>query len=1231
MVIDGGDKERVNKRDVALLTNYFLAGVTMPGKDLWVNLSPYENDRIVSDVLSQTDLGKDLLAQDYVLKQFVSSLTCPKGVTGKGFWQETLEKVAAELGTTNVPVNTFNKVWIVPGEAEVAEQGTTVLISYAHLNVMLEQDYLALSKANADTASETGAASEVAAKVNTITENTVREKILPIIEKEVNMGKSFAALRQIYHALILSVWFRQKMIDSFYRHYMDTARSRGIEISEKDAKAKIYGLYSEAFTKGVYDFMAKEKDLGTGKTISRHYFSGGMAMKPEKMLSAFSVYDNREAYDDAKKYVIAHARDGKLTEADVRLDVAQSKVTASAVATVSVSADAKSLVKNFSDLEIGDVSTAEILAAMQPVVSNSSFWDVAKARVKEQLQTEFRDDAKKQNEEYGKRMVALLKKEVYDQQFKTLHESYMQGDREAMRNHPLVKLLTTMYRDHGGYAHIQGLAGIGAIDADLDVNLAAMQQSMIDMFYRQRGADIVALGSAGSVKNDYDTSSIAAVDSEMYLLEFLDFAKDVFGTDDTEKLMDHNPYVHTYMYDEFGEYARVFWRQESALAYASVLMDNGGIDSSAWKMLEQDMREITDDSQRESQKKVMEYALELYKNAQKSIGMHIEVSGERNAMLIARRKAIADLIAFKKEHAAEITYRDGPEGRGMYIDDHALSLLAAQLIGAVQLLSPDAYRAIGSQELVVHNEQRLKNDKNKEGYRFRATPSFMRRIQDSMVENIGKYFHQTEHGGIKGFLKGSKYLYRMANAASLAGVAGSDLFREYVNSMYRFKKSNASLNEVWSEVKKPENFADMKAMQAVLARMKTGEMFDVMSAFADERVAWRKRISDVDSLSDKDISDLEAFVKFDGDVARSDDPALDAIAKMMSDLAEFLYTQTRDKVYTEIVLRRSMDTPEALDAVRGVYTQFHNKLIASKKDITPLIFERLTKRIVKPADKDVEGVSRTALEKFYDALSSTHDADKTGENSFLGVMQAYDKALLRGTISNTNDAVVVERYHKLLSKSLSEYVNVNYPDQKGRMVDTFLGFRDGHYAVFLLRDTNGRKAGVLSVDFEASVPADALLYDFHEFSAVKSMRNAYSYVVKDLTDQNKVEFKHIKTIDFTGESSDALLPTERPNIALPQDGTNKTNETKPISLSKQIEELKKKRAENAEKSAESAKSGSAINPLGGIDLADIKVKAAPVSGKIAFAAFDAATFGGFTFKVTSLKRIDAQGLAALAG
>ena len=286
-VIDGGDKSAVSKRDVAMLTNYFIAGVTMPGEDLWVNLSPYESDRIINDNLAQTDLGKDMLEQDYVLKQFMSSMTSPREDTGKSFWQETLEKVASELGTTNVPVNTFNKVWIVPGEAEVAEEGTMAVIASAKLKVMLDQDYLALNKANASTTVK--AADDSVAKVNAITEDVVRAKILPMIEKEVNEGKNFAQIRQMYHALVLSTWFRQKMLNSFYQHYMNQSKAQGILANEKDAKAKIYKLYNEAFKKGVYDFMAKEKDLGTGKMISRHYFSGGVLNTQAEMNKVFKV------------------------------------------------------------------------------------------------------------------------------------------------------------------------------------------------------------------------------------------------------------------------------------------------------------------------------------------------------------------------------------------------------------------------------------------------------------------------------------------------------------------------------------------------------------------------------------------------------------------------------------------------------------------------------------------------------------------------------------------------------------------------------------------------------------------------------------------------------------------------------------------------------------------------------------------------------------------------------
>jgi hypothetical protein len=55
--------------DANRLIKYFLASLTVPEKDLWVNLSPYEEDRIAPESLGPTDLGKELLEQDYILKQ----------------------------------------------------------------------------------------------------------------------------------------------------------------------------------------------------------------------------------------------------------------------------------------------------------------------------------------------------------------------------------------------------------------------------------------------------------------------------------------------------------------------------------------------------------------------------------------------------------------------------------------------------------------------------------------------------------------------------------------------------------------------------------------------------------------------------------------------------------------------------------------------------------------------------------------------------------------------------------------------------------------------------------------------------------------------------------------------------------------------------------------------------------------------------------------------------------
>ena len=85
-IIDTADQAQVNKEEAVVLIRYFLAGLTIPEQDIWVNLSPYEKDRVVPQELGLTDLGEDMLAQDYVLKQLAASLTHPDTPQGKLYW-----------------------------------------------------------------------------------------------------------------------------------------------------------------------------------------------------------------------------------------------------------------------------------------------------------------------------------------------------------------------------------------------------------------------------------------------------------------------------------------------------------------------------------------------------------------------------------------------------------------------------------------------------------------------------------------------------------------------------------------------------------------------------------------------------------------------------------------------------------------------------------------------------------------------------------------------------------------------------------------------------------------------------------------------------------------------------------------------------------------------------------------------------------------------------------------
>ena len=259
------------------LIKYFLASLTIPEKDLWVNLSPYEKERIVPQIFGQTQMGRDLLAEDYMLKQITASLIYPEGETGKKFWQRVYTEAFKRFGTTNVPVNTFNKVWIVPEKAVVYENinaGTAYVVE-SRLKVMLDQDYLA-------TAKNLRQSGDMFSRFQTPNENTKdlssqisRQIVIPELIKEVNHGQSFAKLRQVYNSFILASWYKKKIKESILSTvYANKNKVDGIQSSSLDPQ-QIYQQYLQAFKKGAYNYIKEEQDPITRENVTRKYFSGG--------------------------------------------------------------------------------------------------------------------------------------------------------------------------------------------------------------------------------------------------------------------------------------------------------------------------------------------------------------------------------------------------------------------------------------------------------------------------------------------------------------------------------------------------------------------------------------------------------------------------------------------------------------------------------------------------------------------------------------------------------------------------------------------------------------------------------------------------------------------------------------------------------------------------------------------------------------------------------------------
>lgn len=285
--IDPQNNFNYAKKDAKRLIQYFLGFLTIPESQLWVNLSSYESDRIIPESLGKLDIGKDLLLEDYLLKQLTSYSTDPKTPLGSRFWQQ-VRKISYDLtNNTNIKVNTFYKIWVIPNNILIYEHKNKAFIKEASLKLMLEDDYLAQCKDPVSLSSidknslNQPIKGDSLYRLNQEVKNYFKKNILPMIEDRVNNSKDFIPLRQLYYSLILASYLKRKMANKkIYAGYIDKEKTKTLALENSKRMIKvIYDSYLRSLKEGMYDCLRVEYDPYMRKQVRRKYFSGGIVAK----------------------------------------------------------------------------------------------------------------------------------------------------------------------------------------------------------------------------------------------------------------------------------------------------------------------------------------------------------------------------------------------------------------------------------------------------------------------------------------------------------------------------------------------------------------------------------------------------------------------------------------------------------------------------------------------------------------------------------------------------------------------------------------------------------------------------------------------------------------------------------------------------------------------------------------------------------------------------------------
>jgi hypothetical protein len=261
----------------ARLGRYLNTFLVLKGDQINVTLNPTDEFCGLPPLLRHTELGRDMLAQDVVLKHYTSAQLHPSTPLGKAFWQQ-----AEAITDSTEDFEACFRVWIVPDDASVHEKSENdqghVTIEKLGLKVLCEADYNTLQTLQYQRSSTPHSVIRQDGTEQLV--DLFRQLIVPEIQKEVSSGSRFGLLRQILSVFVIAKWVMGSQLGGALKQtgFMASNNPEKYGLCTVDEKVilSMKQVYLQLFGEGVWQHTTTRFNMESNSVRRQLHIVGGV-------------------------------------------------------------------------------------------------------------------------------------------------------------------------------------------------------------------------------------------------------------------------------------------------------------------------------------------------------------------------------------------------------------------------------------------------------------------------------------------------------------------------------------------------------------------------------------------------------------------------------------------------------------------------------------------------------------------------------------------------------------------------------------------------------------------------------------------------------------------------------------------------------------------------------------------------------------------------------------------